>query len=953
MADTTANRGYHYPLQKDNPLEARRYLDEIDADIGGGGSVFYSSSYADLNTAITAIGSSVATLIVSTASFPDGANCTAPSTLALRFIGAGTLNQTHTVTINGSVIAAPRQVFIGTGSIIFNSVKTGNVFAAWWGEKTVTVSGPASAPTLTQDSGSSAGSFTDTTTYQVAYSYVAWGGETGISPVSSFTAKNGQGLVVLPIASLANNSKYAVGAYIYISADGGTTWKRANALGGTLVPALVSFGDDHANWGGAIVQYNASGAAPPTAGTTTTTKGGLTVPVPTSAPTITNLRANAAATVYGAFAYLCDDGTETALSPVSSSLSLSAGRGVFLQINEEPPSGAVAVRVYLGTSSTPANLHLQFTQPLHYVTGEIHDYNSSGAAPSAGAAQTAICNLQQAYDAVINSGSAGKVLTLGGTSSKAPLILRLKNSSGASVPGMQIDGYGGHAGVFGTASGRFSYTGTQSTKVVGVLACTTSIEWKGLDVKDPNSRLSVGLAACDFFGSGGFTNNWHSSTFEGEAAGGIGYQISVRSASSGAHTTSEQHFNNCNLSGKAWGVDLHGNQTGNIYFNGCQFYSGGDSNSANSGLIRNASAFLVHCYDLEGPTSAAGYAFFLTADLSHRYNAVYTSMTLEHCFTDAGSALASFVHVSAYHVNTGTVGISHSSFNSNLSDRIALYLAGPVSVVITNTSAGGNSWINWINTSPSAGEYPSIIQLGQDKFFGLGATYGFKSTNNISYALPHLQLFTSALEIRDEAGHSSLIETNASGDLILAPYSGKAALATDDAYDATTWNGNLGLPTKNAVRDKIESLGASGNSARAYNSGNLSIADVTYTALTLDSERWDNDTIHSTSSNTSRLTATTAGLYEIGGSATFAAGGGNIRLIGIRLNGTIFIDLIESPPLAGGGNVTALSIGALYSLAANDYVELVVYQDSGGALNVNAAGNYSPEFWMVRIGPQP
>lgn len=33
---------------------------------------------------------------------------------------------------------------------------------------------------------------------------------------------------------------------------------------------------------------------------------------------------------------------------------------------------------------------------------------------------------------------------------------------------------------------------------------------------------------------------------------------------------------------------------------------------------------------------------------------------------------------------------------------------------------------------------------------------------------------------------------------------------TDDAYDATGWNGNTEVPTKNAIRDKIESLGSSG-----------------------------------------------------------------------------------------------------------------------------------------------
>jgi len=33
----------------------------------------------------------------------------------------------------------------------------------------------------------------------------------------------------------------------------------------------------------------------------------------------------------------------------------------------------------------------------------------------------------------------------------------------------------------------------------------------------------------------------------------------------------------------------------------------------------------------------------------------------------------------------------------------------------------------------------------------------------------------------------------------------------DDAYNATSWNGNLEVPTKNAVRDKIESMGGAGD----------------------------------------------------------------------------------------------------------------------------------------------
>lgn len=33
---------------------------------------------------------------------------------------------------------------------------------------------------------------------------------------------------------------------------------------------------------------------------------------------------------------------------------------------------------------------------------------------------------------------------------------------------------------------------------------------------------------------------------------------------------------------------------------------------------------------------------------------------------------------------------------------------------------------------------------------------------------------------------------------------------SDTAYDATSWDGNTDVPTKNAIRDKIESLSSGG-----------------------------------------------------------------------------------------------------------------------------------------------
>ncbi len=134
---------------------------------------------------------------------------------------------------------------------------------------------------------------------------------------------------------------------------------------------------------------------------------------------------------------------------------------------------------------------------------------------------------------------------------------------------------------------------------------------------------------------------------------------------------------------------------------------------------------------------------------------------------------------------------------------------------------------------------------------------------------------------------------------------------------------------------------------RVYNNANLSIPNNTVTVLTFNSERYDTDTMHSTSSNTDRLTATRAGLYSIVGNVEFASAAGTLRTLFIYLNGATLLASTLAVPVSG--NVTRLTITTQYELGAGDYVTFAVYQDSGGALNVQAASNYSPEFMMARI----
>ena len=139
--------------------------------------------------------------------------------------------------------------------------------------------------------------------------------------------------------------------------------------------------------------------------------------------------------------------------------------------------------------------------------------------------------------------------------------------------------------------------------------------------------------------------------------------------------------------------------------------------------------------------------------------------------------------------------------------------------------------------------------------------------------------------------------------------------------------------------------------ARAYHNALQALVTATFTALALNSERWDTDTIHDLAVNNSRLTCKTAGKYVICGNVEYAvSAAGTTRLACIKLNGITFIAIQQQPPVAGGVLTTAVSVTTTYDLAVNDYIELVGYQDSGGNLNVNATGNYSPEFSMVRTG---
>jgi hypothetical protein len=138
--------------------------------------------------------------------------------------------------------------------------------------------------------------------------------------------------------------------------------------------------------------------------------------------------------------------------------------------------------------------------------------------------------------------------------------------------------------------------------------------------------------------------------------------------------------------------------------------------------------------------------------------------------------------------------------------------------------------------------------------------------------------------------------------------------------------------------------------ARAGNSADQSVPNSTPTDLTLDTERFDTAGMHSTSTNTERMTAPIDGTYVISGNASWAGNGTGERHLNIERNGTTEIAHVSQIPWAAG---PVQSLTTVTRLSAGDFVTLRGAQDSGGALDVGGGGaqEFSPELAMAWIGP--
>jgi hypothetical protein len=123
------------------------------------------------------------------------------------------------------------------------------------------------------------------------------------------------------------------------------------------------------------------------------------------------------------------------------------------------------------------------------------------------------------------------------------------------------------------------------------------------------------------------------------------------------------------------------------------------------------------------------------------------------------------------------------------------------------------------------------------------------------------------------------------------------------------------------------------NGASVYGSAYISLANNTDTAITFNSEFYDTNSYHSTSTNTSRLTVPTTGYYLITVSVGFAANALGYRFAKVQKNGSTNVGSLGINYSPSGTYDVQLNQSIVVSATAADYFEIIVFQNSGGALD--------------------
>jgi len=146
-------------------------------------------------------------------------------------------------------------------------------------------------------------------------------------------------------------------------------------------------------------------------------------------------------------------------------------------------------------------------------------------------------------------------------------------------------------------------------------------------------------------------------------------------------------------------------------------------------------------------------------------------------------------------------------------------------------------------------------------------------------------------------------------------------------------------------------------SARVYHNADQTTSDETETFLNFNSERWDTDSIHDTSTNNEQLTCPSgaAGKYQVTAHITldYPSSGTAFARVDLVKNTGDIIATQTATRLSTIDENLQITLSSLVDLAVNDYVRVRVYQAGFGSVDVLAGSSTAQnnaDFEMIFVG---